>query len=184
MAAGGVPRVAGPGGVASGPRLSAADAGRGQASGGSASGGSASGGSGAGAPGEASAAIRLDKWLFHARFAKSRGVAAKLVDQTGVRVNGARASKPAQSVRPGDVLTFALGTTVRVVRVLAPGTRRGPAPEARTLYEDLAPPPDRSAPPDPAEAAVAPPAPRDRGAGRPTGAERRALDRLRGRDDG
>lgn len=89
--------------------------------------------------------IRLDKWLFHARFLKSRSLAADLVQSAGVRVNGLRVAKPAHLVRAGDVLTFALGPRVVVVRVLAPGTRRGPAPEARALYEDLSPPPP---PPD------------------------------------
>ena len=116
--------------------------------------------------------LRLDKWLFHARFAKSRGVAARLVAETGVRINGDRAAKPAQPVRPGDVLTFALGGRVRVVRVVALGLRRGPAPEARALYDDLSPPPP--------ERPVSP-APREPGAGRPEKAERRALERLRGR---
>jgi ribosome-associated heat shock protein Hsp15 len=84
------------------------------------------------------APIRLDKWLWHARFFKSRSLAAAAC--TGpMRLNGQRVAKPAQTVRPGDVLTFAQGSAVRVVRVLAPGTRRGPATEAQTLYEDLAP---------------------------------------------
>ena len=128
------------------------------------------------APGAAAAPLRLDKWLFHARFAKSRGVAARLVAESGVRVNGTRVAKPAAPVRPGDVLAFAQGGRVWVLRVLALGDRRGPAPEARTLYEDLSPPPP-SAP-----AAPAPVAPRrEPGAGRPEKAARRALDRLRGR---
>jgi ribosome-associated heat shock protein Hsp15 len=94
------------------------------------------------------------------------------VQEAGVRVNGERAVKPAAAVRPGDVLTFALGARVVVVRILGPGARRGPAAEARTLYEDLSlPAPPR---PDPTPR-------RDPGAGRPEKAERRALDRLRGR---
>ncbi|MFN4057214.1 MAG: RNA-binding S4 domain-containing protein [Roseinatronobacter sp.] len=85
--------------------------------------------------------IRLDKWLFHARFLKSRSLAAEAIQTDGVRVNGLRVSKPAHLVRAGDVLTFALGSRVVVARILAPGTRRGPAPEARALYDDLSPPP-------------------------------------------
>jgi len=123
---------------------------------------------------EPTPSLRLDKWLWHARFAKSRGVAAKLIEEAGVRVNGERAPKPAAPVRPGDVLTFALGRRVVVARVLALGARRGPAPEAQSLYEDLSPPP----PPRPVS-----PAPREAGAGRPTKAERRALDRLRGGEE-
>ncbi|MDF2231656.1 RNA-binding S4 domain-containing protein [Albimonas sp. CAU 1670] len=135
---------------------------------------------GGGAPspsGAGSAGLRLDKWLWHARFVKSRSLAAKLVSESGVRVNGTRASKPAAAVRPGDVLTFVLGRHVRVIRILDLGTRRGPAPEAQALYDDLDPPAARAAEPDPD--VPAPAAERERGAGRPTKAERRALDRLR-----
>ena len=123
------------------------------------------------------AGLRIDKWLWHARFVKSRGLAAKLVSESGVRINGTRAPKPAAAVRPGDVLTFVLGREVRVIRVLALGTRRGPAPEAQALYDDLDPPAARAAEPDPS--APAPAAKREPGAGRPTKAQRRALDRLR-----
>lgn len=89
--------------------------------------------------------LRLDKWLWQARFVKSRSLAAKLIETAGIRVNGQRIAKPAYAVGQGDVLTFALGTRVVVARILALGTRRGPAPEARALYEDLSPPPP---PPD------------------------------------
>ncbi|TVP73664.1 MAG: RNA-binding S4 domain-containing protein [Rhodobacteraceae bacterium] len=84
--------------------------------------------------------LRLDKWLWQARFVKSRSLAAKLVEGTGVRVNGTRIAKPAYGVGVGDVLTFALGAHVRVARIIALGNRRGPASEARLLYEDLSPP--------------------------------------------
>lgn len=85
--------------------------------------------------------IRLDRWLWHARFFRSRSLAAAAVTGGRMRVNSRVVAKPAQPVRPGDVLTFTLGRRVVVVRILAPGTRRGPAPEARALYEDLSPPP-------------------------------------------
>ncbi|MEZ5887389.1 MAG: RNA-binding S4 domain-containing protein [Paracoccaceae bacterium] len=80
--------------------------------------------------------IRLDKWLWQARFLKSRSLAAALIEAGHVRLNGAHVTKPAQTVGPGDVLTFALQREIRVVRVLACGTRRGPASEARTLYAE------------------------------------------------
>ena len=92
---------------------------------------------GAGEP--ARATIRLDKWLFQARFLKSRGLAADLIVEGRVRVNGQPTDKPARAVGAGDVLTFALHGRVRVVRILDLGERRGPAPEAQGLYEDLAP---------------------------------------------
>lgn len=85
--------------------------------------------------------LRLDKWLWQARFVKSRALAVKLVEGAGVRVNGNRIVKPGYGVSEGCVLTFALGERVIVLRILALGQRRGPAPEARMLYEDLSPPP-------------------------------------------
>ena len=83
---------------------------------------------------------RLDKWLWQARFFKSRSLAARIVSDGGVRVDGTRIVKPARAVAPGETLTFAQGRTVRVIRILALATRRGPAAEAQSLYEDLAPP--------------------------------------------
>ena len=80
---------------------------------------------------------RLDKWLWFARFAKSRSLAAKLVTDGFVRVNGGRVENAAKAVAVGDVLTIAVARTTAVVRVEALGTRRGPAPEARTLYTEL-----------------------------------------------
>ncbi len=83
--------------------------------------------------------IRIDKWLWHARFAKTRSLAAAFVTAGRVRVNGGRIVKPGHTVRPGDVLTLPLGPVVRVVRISACGTRRGPASEARSLFRDLTP---------------------------------------------
>ena len=85
----------------------------------------------------ANAAMRLDKWLWCARFFKSRAMAARYCAETGLRVNGAPVLKPHYAIRPGDVLTFALGSHIRVARVVALACRRGPAPEARGLYDDL-----------------------------------------------
>ena len=84
---------------------------------------------------------RLDKWLFQARFFKTRSLAAKLVSGGHVRVNGNRAGKPAHGVGPGDVLTFVQARQVRVVRIDALAERRGPAPEAQALYTDMSPEP-------------------------------------------
>ena len=81
--------------------------------------------------------IRLDKWLWFARFAKSRAIAAELVSGGAIRMNSVRVTKPATPVRVGDGLSFAQGRTVRAIRVLGLGTRRGPAPEARLLYADV-----------------------------------------------
>jgi ribosome-associated heat shock protein Hsp15 len=90
-------------------------------------------------------AIRLDKWLWHARFAKSRAVAARLCESGRLRIGGEAISKPHRLVRVGDVLTFPAGRHIRTVRVAALGARRGPAAEAQALYQDLAPPDPESA---------------------------------------
>lgn len=108
--------------------------------------------------------LRVDKWLWQARFFKTRSMAARQVSDGHVRINGERVTKPAQSVSPGDVLTFPQGRQIRVVRVAALGTRRGPAPEAQALYDDLTP--------------EAEPAPERVGA-RPTKRNRRAIDALK-----
>jgi ribosome-associated heat shock protein Hsp15 len=81
--------------------------------------------------------LRLDKWLWQARFFKSRSLAADLVSGGGCRVNGQKITRAGVSVTVGDVLTFVQADTVRVVRVTALGHRRGPASEAVALYLDL-----------------------------------------------
>ncbi len=91
--------------------------------------------------------LRLDKWLWHARFARTRSLAAKLVAEARFRINGNPTEKAHHAVRVGDVLTFALGPHIRVIKVLGLGLRRGPAPEARLLYEDLDPPPPKPSEP-------------------------------------
>ncbi|WP_298932491.1 RNA-binding S4 domain-containing protein [uncultured Ruegeria sp.] len=113
----------------------------------------------------AQAKLRIDKWLWQARFFKTRSLAAKQVSGGHVRLNGNRVLKPAQSVSPGDVLTFPQGRIVRVVHVEALGTRRGPAPEAQMLYTDLTEKQDAQ-----------PKNPGFEGKGRPTKKDRRAID--------
>lgn len=85
--------------------------------------------------------LRIDKWLWFARFFKTRSRAALLVAAGEARLNGAVMVKPAQAIRVGDELIFPTRTRMRRVIVLALGTRRGPAPEARALYREEAPPP-------------------------------------------
>ncbi len=92
------------------------------------------------AEGEDRAWQRLDKWLWHARFLKARSGCTRLVGEGSVRINRQPTDKAHARVRPGDVLTFAVSGRVRVVRILVLGERRGPAPEARLLYEDIAEP--------------------------------------------
>jgi ribosome-associated heat shock protein Hsp15 len=119
--------------------------------------------------------LRIDKWLWYARFFKSRSLAAKLCAGRRLRLNGETGVKAHHPVKIGDVLTFPKGSHIRVIKILALGTRRGPAPEARLLYEDLEPPPAKK-PDEPRQPA---PAERAPGAGRPTKADRRAIDRLK-----
>ncbi len=139
-------------------------------------------------PGKLSAeSLRIDKWLWQARFFKSRSLASKVVQGGKVRVNKAPTSKAHYAVRPGDVLTFQQGSLTRVIEIVALGTRRGPAPEARQLYKDLAPPPERG-PAEVGEKEERPlsprsPAVRDEGSGRPTKKERRQLDKALSSDD-
>lgn len=81
--------------------------------------------------------MRLDKWLWHARFFKSRTLAARYIGKSRCRLDGRIVSKPHVVVAPDMVLTFVLGPRVRVVRIVALGERRGPAPEARALYDEI-----------------------------------------------
>jgi ribosomal 50S subunit-recycling heat shock protein len=89
----------------------------------------------------AEAAVRIDVWLWRARFFKTRSLAARVVDEGRVRLTRAgqetRIDKPARLVKPGDALVFALGGRLTAVKVEAVGVRRGPPAEARALYSQL-----------------------------------------------
>lgn len=124
--------------------------------------------------------LRLDKWLWYARFCKSRTLATRLCASGRLRVNGVIVKKAHYVLKPGDVLTFPKGPHIRVIRVEALGKRRGPATEARTLYEDLEPP-QPVQPSDPAAKHRV--AEREPGSGRPTKIQRRATDKLRRLDE-
>ena len=119
---------------------------------------------------------RIDKWLWFSRLVKTRTLAGELVTSGKVRVNSTKISKPSHNVQPGDVLTFTYHTQIKVIKIAAIGKRRGPAPEAQTLYEDLSPPVVRSETSDEPTS----PAQRESGAGRPTKKERRDMDRWLG----
>lgn len=82
--------------------------------------------------------LRLDKWLWQARFIRNRDLADGLVAARRVRLNEQIVAKTHQLVRPGDVITLTDRDQVRVLRVRALGQRRGPATEARDLYEEIA----------------------------------------------
>jgi ribosome-associated heat shock protein Hsp15 len=119
---------------------------------------------------------RLDRFLFFSRAVKSRTLAQKVIETGAIRVNSERTDRTDHKVGAGDVLTMSLHGRILIWRIRDPGTRRGPASEALTLYEDLSPPPLPKPEQSPYEAAIAP---RDDGAGRPTKRERRQTDRLR-----
>nr|WP_217430398.1 RNA-binding S4 domain-containing protein [Sulfitobacter algicola] len=83
--------------------------------------------------------MRLDKWLWYARFFKTRSLATKVVTAGKVRVDGTPVSKPSRTISPGCVLTFPQAHDIRVVRVIALAEKRGPASDAQELYEDMTP---------------------------------------------
>ena len=85
----------------------------------------------------AEARQRIDRWLWHARIVKTRTLAASLVASGHVRVNGRRAESPAHAVQKDDILTIALLSRVRVLRVADFSGRRGGAALAITLYEEI-----------------------------------------------
>lgn len=84
---------------------------------------------------------RIDLWLHHARFLKTRAAAARLVSEGGVRVFhrgvAKRLEKPSAEIRPGDALAFILNRRLISVRIVALSARRGPPAEARALYCEL-----------------------------------------------
>lgn len=92
---------------------------------------------------EAAAKLRADKWLWQARFFKTRSLSAKLITGSHLRVNSEKVTKSAATVKVGDVLTFPQGNHIRVIQVDSIGIRRGPASEAQALYTDLSPPQPR-----------------------------------------
>jgi ribosome-associated heat shock protein Hsp15 len=114
---------------------------------------------------------RIDKWLWFARFAKTRTAAQALAVSGRVRVNREKSVSASRPLKVGDVLTVGFESGVKVLKVVALGERRGPAPEAQLLYEDLTPPPQ---PGEPAPGRVGP---------RPSKRDRRKQDAFRGGDD-
>ena len=111
---------------------------------------------------------RLDKWLWQARFFKTRSLAAKICATGAVRIDGTQTLKAHAAIRPGQVLTFIQGRHIRVIEVLALAERRGPASEAQLLYRDLQPPTPEEALPESGP--------------RPDKRDRRALQRLQDSD--
>jgi ribosome-associated heat shock protein Hsp15 len=121
-------------------------------------------------------ALRLDKWLWYARFFKTRNLATRLIASGKLRLNGAVMAKPHRAAVVGQVLTFMQQTEVRVIEIVALGQRRGPATEAAELYHDLSPPVAKTKIADKPEQDFEN---RTRGSGRPTKRLRRETDQLK-----
>ena len=118
---------------------------------------------------------RIDKWLWHARIARTRTAAAALAGSGHVRVNGVRIDAASRPVKPGDMITVALDSRVRVLKVLGFAERRGGAEAAAKLFEE-----QPVGPPAPYQPAEPRPAFRADKPGRPTKRDRRAMVRFTG----
>ncbi|GJL94816.1 MAG: RNA-binding protein S4 [Hyphococcus sp.] len=120
---------------------------------------------------------RIDRWLWCARFFKTRTLAAKFVQDGHVRITRndqtIRVEKPSTTVRERDVLVFTRADQLRIIEILKCADRRGPASEAQALYADQSPPHQ------PKAERIVPPFVRDKGAGRPTKKDRRELDAIK-----
>ncbi len=121
--------------------------------------------------------LRLDKWLWYARFFKTRSAATRAISDGRFRLDGIVTNKPHRQALCGQVLTFIQGERIRVIKIMALGNRRGPAGEASALYEDLTVArdvPQKTKRPKQPEFEA-----RSKGAGRPTKLQRRATDWLK-----
>ncbi len=120
---------------------------------------------------------RIDRWLWHARFFKTRTLASKFVSDGNVRVTRGdlttRAEKPSFAIRTSDILIFTQNEFLRIIKILDCALRRGPASQARLLYEDQSPPPP------PKQERPPPTFEREKGAGRPTKKDRRAIEAIK-----
>lgn len=122
-------------------------------------------------------AVRVDKWLWAARFFKTRSLATDAADGGRVQINGARV-KPAKDVKVGDCIALAIGDLHWELKVLGISDKRGPAPEARKLYEETpASAENRQRVQEERRLRVEPAAEIH---GRPTKRDRRSMDRWRG----
>ena len=124
-----------------------------------------------------SAPLRIDKWLWYARFFKSRALASRMVSSGRLRIDGDAVSKPHRHVQVGQTLIFPQGEVTRTIEVRALATRRGPATEAQALYHDLDPPQKKD---NSSDKLIIPAFEvRDAGSGRPTKRDRRLSDALK-----
>ena len=124
--------------------------------------------------------LRVDKWLWHARFMKTRSKATKFCQSGRLSVNDLIVVKAHLLVKQNDVLTFSSNNNIKIIRILYLSVRRGPALEAQALYDDLSPPISLNKEDHGTQLAIGT---RDIGSGRPTKDERRATDRLIAKDE-
>ena len=127
--------------------------------------------------------LRLDKWLWQARFFKSRSLASRFCETSRLRINEKVIQKAHQKVSVGDVLTFSRRGVVSVIEIKNLGTRRGPATEAVTLYKNLS---ELEISKDLEGEKISSSVQdkigrRQPGSGRPTKADRRAMEKVRGK---
>lgn len=120
---------------------------------------------------------RIDKWLFHARFIKSRAKATKLVNAKKLRINGEKISKASYNIKPTDILTFVLNDEIRVIEIVALNKTRRPFVEAQLLYDDQSPEPESNINEKDFNFKMRP-IYREKGAGRPTKKQRRQTDQF------
>lgn len=120
--------------------------------------------------------MRLDKWLWHARFVKTRGLAQNIITGGKLRLNGQKCDKASAKLRIGDELSFVAHDRLYIVRVEALSTRRVSAPEAQTRYSHIQEP-ENLKPPRAQQDGQ-----RERGQGRPSKKDRRQLDAWRDQD--
>jgi ribosome-associated heat shock protein Hsp15 len=119
---------------------------------------------------------RIDIFLWHARFFKTRSISSQKIRSGKIRLNGTLIKKSSVFVRSGDMLTFAQEDHIRVIKILTLGHRRGPAPEAALLFEDHSPPVIKKGSKEDLLRATT--AIREPGTGRPSKQERRALNKF------
>jgi len=123
--------------------------------------------------------LRLDKWLWYARFFKTRTQATKLIQCGKLRLNGDIITKPHRAASVGSILTFPKAKNIRVIKIVKLGQRRGPASEATSLYEDLSPKINETKKEE--QLKVVNFEIREIGTGRPTKKQRRETERLKDR---
>ena len=121
--------------------------------------------------------LRLDKWLWFARFFKTRSTATRAISEGRFRLNGMVMTKPHRQALCGQVLTFTQGNRVRVIKIVALGSRRGPSSEAALMYEDLTPATHSYLKMEKTKQSKF--EARSKGSGRPTKRQRRETDRLK-----